>query len=114
MKTTSLLIAIFCLPIFTTTPCSAGHQGTNDQPKPIENVDAVPDLQDLAGVKPEDETKELYVVLQAGVDPQDFARENGLVLVQSSPALTGRNSHVFAVDNPVEAKAKVPELSLKA
>ena len=114
MKTTSLLIAIFCLPIFTTTPCSAGHQGTDDQPKPIENVDAVPDLQDLAGVKPEDETKELYVVLQAGVDPQDFARENGLVLVQSSPALTGRNSHVFAVDNPVEAKAKVPELSLKA
>lgn len=61
----------------------------------------------------QENTKEIYVVLEDGVDPRAFAKENGMELVRSSPALTGRNSHVFKVGNQENALLQSLSLSSK-
>lgn len=101
MKTLSVLLGTFCLLNFTTSACYSQLQGGAGQP----NADAVRAAQE--------ETEELYIVLKPGVDPQTFAQENGMVLVKSSPALTGRNSHVFAAENAEGARSKLLEVSAR-
>ena len=104
MKTQHLLVVIFFLSSFNASNSYAGPQGDDgDQVRMNKPVPA-----------PQAETKELYIVLEPGVDPQQFAAANGLVLVKSSPAMAGRNSHVFAAQNAEVARAKLPALTARA